>query len=167
MYWAGRVDDLVGRLAHPPGDDPGDPGQDLDHQVGVRPMSSTDVLPGDRSGRRVVDGPGGGRVRVFVHQRAFPEEVVLPEEGQPLLLPEGAPLEQLDLPLEDHEHPPAGLVLLEEDGAGRVRFGPPLGYEPGPLAFVQVLEQLDALQEFADVVRSSRLRPDIVSGTVA
>ncbi len=104
-------------------------------------------------------------MRVIVHQGALAEEVVFPEKGQPLLFAERAFLEQLDLPVEDHEEALAGLVLFEEESARRVRFDPRLRDEQGPLGCVQVLEQLDALQELADLfIVHLVLRPVIVSG---
>ena len=67
MYCGGRVHDLVRRLPHPPGDDPGDPGQDLDDEVGVGPHELPDGFPGDGEDDGVAHRPGGGPVRVIVH----------------------------------------------------------------------------------------------------
>ena len=65
-----RVPFAVDDLLAGPGDDPGDPGQDLDDEVGVGPHQIPDGLLGDGEDDRVPDGPGGGRVRVLVHQGA-------------------------------------------------------------------------------------------------
>ena len=149
----GCVHDLVGRLAHPPGNDPGRPGQDLGRQRRLGGQEPADIRPGEDKGEGRLLRPGGGRVRIIVHQGPFPEEIEPAEPGQLLFLAQGGFLIKTNRPLVNQEEAFPGLVFLEEGLAGLIGDKLQPGRDGFPLGRGQVGKKLDGSQKPIDFRR--------------